>query len=118
MTIKYNNTKGMEFTIDVKLKEDNSIMVQIALCSTRSPAMAKKTFLITYGHDGIIQPFDFNNIEEGIHNLLRFMYKDSHVREFRQEDMVEAIDILMMHEAPVVDIRIWDDYDVCTNVCV
>nr|AGA60247.1 C1 [Tomato leaf curl Ranchi betasatellite] len=118
MTIKYNNRKGMEFTIDVRLKDDNSILVQIGLCSTRSPAMAKKTFLITYGHDGIIPPFDFNNIEEEIHNMLRFMYKDSHVREFRQEDMVEAIDILMMHEAPVVDIRIWDDYDVCTNVCV
>nr|QBY26606.1 beta C1 protein [Tomato leaf curl betasatellite] len=118
MPIKYNNRKGMEFTIDVRIKDDNSILVQIGLCSTRSPAMAKKKFLFTYGHDGIIPPLDFNNIEEGIHNMLRITYKDFHVREFRQEDMIEATDILMMQEAPVVDIRIWDEYDVCTNVCV
>nr|AFJ54054.1 C1 [Tomato leaf curl Bangladesh betasatellite]AFJ54055.1 C1 [Tomato leaf curl Bangladesh betasatellite]AFJ54056.1 C1 [Tomato leaf curl Bangladesh betasatellite]AFJ54057.1 C1 [Tomato leaf curl Bangladesh betasatellite] len=118
MTIKYTNEKGMVFTIDVKINEDNSILVRIELCSTRSPALAKKTFLIPYGHDGIIPPFDFNNLEEGIHNILKVMYRDCHVGEFRQEDMVEAIDIMMMHEAPVVDIRIGDEYDVCTNVCV
>nr|UWQ56668.1 C1 [Tomato leaf curl Bangladesh betasatellite] len=118
MTIKYNNEKGMEFTIDVKIDEDNSVLVKIDLCSTRSPALAKKTFLIPYGHDGIIPPFDFNNLEEGLHNILKVMYRDCRVWEFRQEDMVESIDIFMMHEAPVVDIRIGDEYDVCTNVCV
>nr|WKW48799.1 beta C1 protein [Tomato leaf curl betasatellite] len=118
MTIKYNNDKGMEFTIDVKINEDNSILVRIELCSTRSPALAKKTFMIPYGHDGIIPPFDFNNLEQGVHNILKLMYRDCHVGEFRQEDMVEAIDILMMHEAPLVDIRIGDEYDVCTHVWV
>nr|WAE59844.1 beta C1 protein [Chili leaf curl betasatellite] len=118
MTIKYTNEKGMVFTIDVKINEDSSILVRIELCSTRSPALAKKTFMIPYGHDGIIPPFDFNNVEEGIHNILKVMYRDCHVADFRQEDMVESIDILMMHEAPLVDIRIADEYDVCTNVCV
>ncbi|ADO95328.1 C1 protein [Tomato leaf curl betasatellite-Panipat 2 [India:Panipat:Papaya:2008]] len=118
MTIKYDNEKGMVFTIDVKINDDNSILVRIDLCSTRSPALAKKTFMIPYGHDGIIPPFDFNNLEEGIHNILKVIYRDSHVGEFRQEDMVEAIDIMIMQEAPLVDIRIGDEYDVCTNVCV
>ncbi|CAC87058.1 putative C1 protein [Chili leaf curl betasatellite] len=118
MTIKYNNEKGMEFRIDVKINEDNSILVLVELCSTRSPALAKKTFMIPYGHDGIIPPFDFNILEEGIHNILKVMYKDSRIGEFRQEDMVETIDMLMMHEASVIDIRIADEYDVCTNVCV
>nr|UWQ56664.1 C1 [Tomato leaf curl Bangladesh betasatellite] len=118
MTIKYTNEKGMIFTIDVKINEDNSIIVRIELCSTRSPALARKTFMIPYGHDGIIPPFDFNNLEEGIHNILKVMYRDCHVGEFRQEDMVESIDILMMHEAPVIDIRIGDDYDICTTVCM
>ncbi|AEA76865.1 C1 protein [Tomato leaf curl Bangladesh betasatellite [India/Kanpur/Chilli/2008]] len=118
MTIKYNNGNGMEFTIDVKINEDNSILVRIQLFSTSSPALAKKTLMIPYGHDGIIPPFDFNNLEEGIHNILKVMYRDSHVGEFRQEDMVEAIDIMMLHEAPLVDIRIGDEYDVCTTVCV
>nr|WEG85247.1 beta C1 protein [Chili leaf curl betasatellite] len=118
MTIKYTNEKGMVFTINVKINEDNSILVRIDLSSTRSPALAKKTFMIPYGHDGIIQPFDFNSLEEGIHNVLKVMYKDSRIWEFRQEDMVEAIDLMMMHEAPLVDIRIGDEYDVRTNVCV
>nr|AGE84601.1 C1 protein [Chili leaf curl betasatellite] len=118
MTIRYNNDKGMEFTIDVKINEDNSVLVTIELCSTRTPALAKKTFMIPYGHDGIIPPFDFNNLEEGIHNILKVMYRDCRIWEFRQEDMVESIDIFMMHEAPVVDIRIGDAYDVYTNVCV
>nr|ACT35642.1 C1 protein [Chili leaf curl betasatellite]QJX57152.1 BetaC1 [Chili leaf curl betasatellite]WLD18042.1 beta C1 protein [Chili leaf curl betasatellite] len=118
MTLKYNNEKGMAFTINVKINEDNSLLVRVDLCSTRSPALAKKTFMIPYGHDGIIPPFDFNNLEDGIHNILKIMYRDSDIGEFRQEDMVESIDILMMHEAPVVDIRIGDEYDVSTNVCL
>nr|UXO30741.1 C1 [Tomato leaf curl Bangladesh betasatellite] len=118
MTITYDNEKGMVFTINVKISEDNSVIVRIDLCSTRTPAIAKKTFMITYGHDGIIQPFDFNNLEEGIKNILQVMYKDSHIGEFRQEDMVETIDLLMMEEAPLVDIRIGDEYDVCMNVYV
>nr|AYM55058.1 C1 protein [Tomato leaf curl betasatellite] len=118
MTIKYNNKKGMGITIDVKINEDNSILVQIELFSTQSPALAKKTFMIPYGHDGIIPPFDFNALEEGIQNLLQIMYKDSEKKEFRQEDKVETIDLLMIEEAPLVDIRIGDEYDVYTNVCV
>nr|UWQ56659.1 C1 [Tomato leaf curl Bangladesh betasatellite] len=118
MTITYDNEKGMVFTINVKISENNSVIVRIDLCSTRTPALAKKTFMIPYGHDGIIQPFDFNNLEEGITNILQVMYKDSHIGEFRQEDMVETIDLLMMEEAPLVDIRIGDEYDVCMNVYV
>nr|WEI47423.1 Beta C1 protein [Tomato leaf curl betasatellite] len=118
MTIKYNNKGGMEFTIDVKINEDNSILVRIELFSTHSPVLAKKTFMIPYGHEGIIPPFDFNALEESIHNMLQIMYKDSDIGEFRQEDMVETIDLLMMEGAPLVDIRIGDEYDVCTKVCV
>nr|WJJ41891.1 beta C1 protein [Tomato leaf curl betasatellite] len=118
MTNKYNNKRGMEYTIDVKNNKDNSILVQIELFSTQSSALAKKTYMIPYGHDGNIPPFDYNGIEEGIHNLLQNMYKDSDIGEFRQEDMVETIDLHMMEEAPLVDIRIGDEYDVRTNVCV
>ncbi|ABG26123.1 C1 protein [Erectites yellow mosaic betasatellite] len=115
MTIRYNNTKGMRFTIDVKLKEDSSILVLIELTSTKSPALAKKKFMIPYRHSGIIPPFNFNSLEEGIRNLLDIMYKESNIAEFKQEDMVECIDILMMQEAPVDDINLQDEYDVIMN---
>ncbi|ABG26126.1 C1 protein [Betasatellite alternantherae] len=114
MTIKYNNKKGMEFIINVKLKEDNSIVVQIELISTKSPALAKKIYTISYAHSGIIPPFNFNNLEEGIRNLLRIMYKESTIRDFKQEDMVQTIDILMMQEAAVEDIEIEDEYGIGT----
>nr|SCA59524.1 betaC1 protein [Tomato leaf curl Pakistan betasatellite] len=118
MTIKYKNQKGMEFIIDVRLKEDNSILVQIQLFSTGSPTLATRKFMIPYGHDGIIPPFDFNALEEGIHNMLALMYKESNIGEFKQEDMVECIDMLMMEEAPVIDINVMDAYDVYTHSSV
>nr|CAJ98505.1 putative C1 protein [Tobacco curly shoot betasatellite] len=114
MTIKYNNKKGMEFIVDVKLKEHNSIVVQIELISTKSPALAKRKYIIPYGHSGIIPPFNFNNLEEGIRNLLRIMYNESTIRDFKQEDMVQTIDILMMQEAAVDDIDVAEEYDIGT----
>nr|ADB43312.1 C1 protein [Tomato leaf curl China betasatellite] len=118
MTIKYKNTKGLEFIIDVKLEEDSSFLVQIELSSTRSPALAKKKFMIPYRHQGIIPPIDFNSLEEGIKHCLKIMYKESTVWEFKQEDMVQVIDILMMEEAPVEDIDVRDEYDVFMNSSV
>ncbi|ABG26124.1 C1 protein [Tomato leaf curl Vietnam virus satellite DNA beta VRQ] len=118
MTIKYNNKKGMEFIINVRLNEDSSILVLIELISTKSPALAKKKFMIPYRHSGIIPPFNFNGLEEGIKNLLDVMYKESTITEFKQEDMIETIDIMMMHDAPVDDINIGDEYDVFMNTNV
>nr|ADB43300.1 C1 protein [Tomato leaf curl China betasatellite]ADB43301.1 C1 protein [Tomato leaf curl China betasatellite] len=118
MTIKYNNNKGLEFIIDVKLQEDTSILVQIELASTRSPALAKKKFMIPYRHNGIIPPLDFNSLEEGIKHCLKIMYKESTIWEFRQEEMVQVVDILMMEEAPVEDIDVGDEYDVFLNSSV
>nr|ADB43299.1 C1 protein [Tomato leaf curl China betasatellite] len=118
MTIEYNNNKGLEFIIDVKLQEDSTILVQIELASTRSPALAKKKFMIPYRHNGIIPPLDFNSLEEGIRHCLKIMYKESTIWEFRQEDMVQVVDILMMEEAPVEDIDVGDEYDVFLNSSV
>nr|AIT38554.1 C1 [Tomato leaf curl betasatellite] len=118
MTITYDNKRGMEFTVNVRLSNNYSIIVQVDLVSTRSPALAKAKFLIPYGHHGFTGPFDFNSLEEGVCHLLKIMYKDSQIGEFRQEDMIETIDILMMHEAPVIDINVRDMYDVYRNASV
>nr|QDQ70772.1 C1 protein [Tomato leaf curl betasatellite] len=118
MTIKYKNKKGMEFIINVRLKDENSILVHIQLFSTGSPVLAKKQFMIPYGHSGIIPPFDFNSLEEGIRTMLEMMYKESTVGEFKQEHLVEIIDLVIMNDAPVVDIDVMDEYDVYTNSAV
>nr|UMZ08586.1 beta C1 [Tomato leaf curl betasatellite] len=118
MTITYKNTKGMTFVINVRLRRENSISVEIDLFLTKKPFLHKEQFIIPYGHQGIIAPFDFNDLEEGIKGLINIMYADSPAEEFRHEDMVEAIDILMMNEAPVVEINIVEKFNVysTTNI--
>ncbi|CAJ19258.1 c1 protein [Sida leaf curl virus-associated DNA beta] len=118
MTIKYSNKKGMKFNIDVRLKEDDSILVQIRLFSTRSQALTRRDIHIPYAYGRIIAPFDFNSLEEGIKNIIDSMYRDSGINEFRQEDLVEAVDILMIQQAPVEDIDLVIGYDVYTHSSV
>ncbi|AWN08351.1 beta C1 [Tomato leaf curl Yunnan betasatellite] len=112
MTIKYNNKNGLEFTIDVRLEEHTSFIVQVKIWSTRAPALAKKKFMIPYRHNGIVAPVDFNSLEEGIKHCIKIMYKNSTIWEFKQEDMIDVIDMLMMEEAPVEDMDVGDEYDV------
>nr|ACC77741.1 C1 protein [Croton yellow vein mosaic betasatellite] len=116
MTIIYQNETGLKFIIDVKLKSNNSFNVIIQLFSTRSPVLVKNKFIIPYGHEGIIPPFDFNHLEEGIRNILAIMDRMASFDEFKEEDMTEIIDILMIHEGPVHDIHIDDEYVVSKYV--
>nr|SIP63025.1 betaC1 protein [Croton yellow vein mosaic betasatellite] len=116
MTIIYQNETGLKFIIDVRLKSNNSFHVIIQLFSTRSPVLVKNKFIIPYGHEGIIPPFNFSNLEEGIKNILTIMNRVPAFDEFREEDMTEIIDILMIHEAPVNDIHIDDEYVVSKYV--
>ncbi|CAD65758.1 C1 protein [Tomato leaf curl betasatellite] len=118
MTIKYNNNKGMKFIVDVKLMQEDKISVQIQIFSTQSASLARKKLMIPYSHAGIITPFDFNSLEEGVTNIIKIMYKDSPIGEFKQEDMIEIVDIFMMQEAPVININVSDEYDVYTHVSV
>nr|WDE40493.1 betaC1 protein [Sida yellow mosaic China satellite DNA beta] len=115
MTIRYTTTKGLSFIINVRLKSDREISTEIQFFSTRTPFLQQQHFRIPYTHQGIITPFDFNALEEGIKNLLRLMYRDSPQADFRYEDMIEAIDILMMQEAPVLDINLGEEYQVYSS---
>ncbi|AID50185.1 beta C1 protein [Papaya leaf curl China betasatellite [China:Hainan:2014]] len=112
MTIRYTNNKGLRFKIDVTLQGPKFVMVNIIMFSTRAPALIRKKFSIPYGHDGIIIPFDFNELETGIEAMIDTLYKDATYEQFRTEEMVEMIDILMMHDARVVGINLDVAYDV------
>nr|BAC81505.1 C1 [Tomato leaf curl deltasatellite] len=118
MTISYSNSKGMLFIINIKFRSEIQFTVEVEVFSTRSPALVKHKFSIPYGHNGIIPPFNFNALEEGIKNLLRIMYRDSTIEEFKSEDMVEIIDMMIQQEAPVIDIQVNDEYNVYKNVTV
>nr|BBL54453.1 C1 protein [Ageratum yellow vein betasatellite] len=118
MTISYTNDKGVLFIINIRLRSELKFTVDVEVFSTRSPALVKNKFSIPYGHHGIFSPFNFNALEEGIKNILRIMYRNSTIEEFKSEDMVEIIDIMMQQEAPVIDIQVNDEYHVYKNVTV
>ncbi|AFU81117.1 beta C1 protein [Mungbean yellow mosaic India virus associated betasatellite [India: Faizabad: Cow Pea:2012]] len=111
MTIRYTNKKGLSFIIDVRLRGPNFVLVKIQFFSNRAPALIRRRFSIPYGHDGIIVPFDFNGLEEGIQTTLEVMYKDATYEEFKREEMVEMIDIIMLQEARVRNINLDVNYD-------
>ncbi|AFM77727.1 pathogenesis related protein [French bean leaf curl betasatellite-Kanpur] len=106
MTIRYTNSKGLRFVIKVGLHGDKYVMVRIDFFSTRAPTLIKRKFTIPYGHDGIIPPFDFNGIEQEIEGMIDLLYKDATYERFKQEEMVEMIDLLMMQEANVENINL------------
>nr|AIO11235.1 beta C1 protein [Andrographis yellow vein leaf curl betasatellite] len=116
MTITYKDQGGMEFIIDVMSRGDNSIIVRIELISTRSPVLLRAKTRIPYSHTGVMIPFNFNELEEGIRNTLDLMYQESPIQDFKQEDMVEAIDILLMHEAHVLGLDVDENYVVSGTV--
>nr|SIP63040.1 betaC1 protein [Croton yellow vein mosaic betasatellite] len=116
MTIIYQNETGLKFIIDVRLKSNNSFHVIIQIFFTRSPVLVKNKLIIPYAHEGIIPPFNSRNLEEGTKTILTIIYRMASLDEFREEDMTEIIDILMIHEAPVNDIHIDDEYVVSKYV--
>ncbi|CAJ21290.1 C1 protein [Malvastrum leaf curl betasatellite] len=115
MTIKYTTRKGLSFIINVRLEPHREVSTEIQFYSTKTPFLQKQYFRIPYTHQGIITPFNFNALEEGIKNLIHIMYTDSHHEDFRYEDLIEAIDILMMHEAPVLHINLGEEYQVYSS---
>ena len=118
MTIRYTNSKGLKFVIQVRLQGQRFVMVRVDFFSTRAPVLLKRRFSIPYGHDGIIPPFDFNGLELGIENMIDMAFKDSTNDEFKEEEMLEMIDILMMQEANVQNINLDVAYDVSHRVTV
>nr|WMV94288.1 putative C1 protein [Rhynchosia yellow mosaic betasatellite] len=116
MMIPYTNIKGLGFIIKVRLQGPKFVMVNVDFFSTRAPALIKKRFRIPYGHDGIIPPFDFNGLELGIQGMIDLLYKDATLEKFKEEEMIEMIDILMMQDANVEAINLDVDFDVSRNV--
>nr|SIP63037.1 betaC1 protein [Croton yellow vein mosaic betasatellite] len=116
MTIIYQNETGLKFIIDVRLKSNNSFHVIIQLFSTRSPVLVKNKFIIPYGHEGIIPPFNFSNLEEGIKNILTIMYRMASFDEFMGAQRTAIKYIQIKEESPVNDIHIDDEYVVSKYV--
>ncbi|BAG12169.1 putative C1 protein [Eupatorium yellow vein mosaic betasatellite] len=94
MTITYNNGWGLKFTIDVRLQPTLRVMVKVF--STNQPVMACFNCTIPYTYVEMVPPLDFNGTEEAIKNRLEIMYHDSNIFDFKEEEMLDTIDALML----------------------
>nr|AGO64143.1 beta C1 protein [Honeysuckle yellow vein mosaic betasatellite]APC93974.1 beta C1 protein [Tomato leaf curl betasatellite] len=95
MTIVYNNGNGIKFIIDVRLQQ--FIRVQVQVYSTNQPVLTGIRCNIPYTYVQMVPPFDFNGTEELVRDTLELMYDDSDISNFKQEEMIDSIDMVMMH---------------------
>ena len=117
MTIAYKNTKGVEFSIDVRLLEE-AVHCIIQVTATREPYLAKRKYTIPYAYDHIIPPFDFNGTEEEIKTALQNSYKNARYTKVREEDVVDIIDIVMAENVALQNMQIVEPYEIKRNVGV
>ncbi|ABG26125.1 C1 protein [Lindernia anagallis yellow vein betasatellite] len=98
MTIRYQTSKNIHFTIDVHLK--NRVTVTIRLIYTRSPVMTAITYNIPYTAEENIPPpiitSERDGAEDHIHHILYAIYDDVDIKDFKPEMMLDAVDIMMM----------------------
>nr|QID21124.1 beta C1 [Tomato leaf curl betasatellite] len=116
MTIVYNNGNGIKFIIDVRLQQ--FIRVQVQVYSTNQPVLTGIRCNIPYTYVQMVPPFDFNGTEELVRDRKGLMYVNSDISNFKQEEMIETIDILMMHWLSDMGVDTVDLYSVRNTYCV
>ncbi|BAF75929.1 betaC1 protein [Tomato yellow dwarf disease associated satellite DNA beta-[Kochi]] len=114
MTITYNNGKGIKFIVDVRLHQLLKVIVQVY--STNKPVLTGFKCHIPYTYVQMVPPFDFNGAEELIRETLELMYEDSDISNFKQEEMIDSIDMVMMHWLGHMGVDTVDRYTIrCRN---
>ncbi|BAF64266.1 putative betaC1 protein [Honeysuckle yellow vein mosaic disease associated satellite DNA beta-[Nara]] len=116
MTITYNNGKGIKFVIDVRLHQILRVIVQVY--STNQPVLTGFRCDIPYIYVHMVPPFDFNGTEELIKDTLELMYDGSDISNFKQEEMIDSIDMVMMHWLTDMGVDTVDRYSVRSRYTV
>ncbi|AMB51339.1 beta C1 [Tomato leaf curl Togo betasatellite-[Togo:2006]] len=111
MTITYKNNRGVTFKIDVYLQEER-INCKLQVTATKEAYVGYSTYTIPYSFEEVIIPFDFNGTEEQIANAIAQLFNGLHYREMKQEDIVEAIDMIMAENENVIGIHIIEPHRV------
>ncbi|BAF49382.1 C1 protein [Honeysuckle yellow vein beta-[Japan:Masuda:2003]] len=110
MTITYNNGRGIKFIIDVRPHQVIRVIVQVY--STNQPVLTGFKCDIPYTYVQMVPPFDFNGVEELIRDTLELMYDMSGISNFKQEEMIDSIDMVMMHWLSDMGVDTLDRYSV------
>ncbi|ADQ92354.1 BetaC1 gene product [Tomato leaf curl Togo betasatellite-[Togo:2006]] len=117
MTITYKNNRGVTFKINVYLQEAR-INCDIQVTANKEAYVSTSTYNIPYSFEEVIIPFDFNGTEEQIANAIAQIFNGLHYREMRQEDIVEAIDMIMAENENVLGIQIIEPHRVKIKISV
>nr|UYS88332.1 BetaC1 [Cotton leaf curl Gezira betasatellite] len=117
MTITFRNTKGVQFRVDVFLKQDH-IDCKIEVTATKESYLRKSTFFIPYHFADIFIPFDFNGSEEEIMNGLRNMFKDSTHQMIKTEELVDLVDMMMAENVNVLGMDLINHYRIINKSSV
>ncbi|AMB51338.1 beta C1 [Tomato leaf curl Togo betasatellite-[Togo:2006]] len=117
MTITYKNNRGVTFTINVYL-EEGRINCKLQVTANKEAYVSTSKYHIPYSFEEVIIPFDFNGTEEQIANAIAQISNGLHYREMRQEDIVEAIDMVMAENENVIGIHIIEPHHVTTRFSV
>ncbi|BAD23958.1 putative C1 protein [Honeysuckle yellow vein mosaic betasatellite] len=95
MTITYNNGRGIKFIIDVRLHQIIRVIVQVY--STNQPVLTGFKCNIPYTYVQMVPPFDFNGGRGAYQGHTGIWYDRSDISNFKQEEMIDSIDMVMMH---------------------
>ncbi|BAF64265.1 putative betaC1 protein [Honeysuckle yellow vein mosaic disease associated satellite DNA beta] len=116
MTITYDNGKGIKFIVDVRLHQIIRVLVKVY--STNQPVLTGFKCDIPYTYAHMVLPFDFNGTEELIRDTLELMYDGSEFSNFKQEEMIDSIDMVMMHSLTHMGVDTVDRYDVRSSYTI
>nr|WRW55972.1 putative beta C1 protein [Cotton leaf curl Gezira betasatellite] len=117
MTITFRNTKGVQFRVDVFLKQDH-IDCRIEVTATKESYLRKSTFIIPYHFADVFIPFDFNGSEEEIMHGLRNMFKDSTHQMIKTEELVDVVDMVMAENANILGMDLFNHYRIINKSSV
>ncbi|AWB51936.1 beta C1 protein [Hibiscus vein enation betasatellite] len=110
MTRSGTNSKGVRFTVDVRIMDGMKLFIHIQLLSTRTPALIKYEGIVKYTYGDLHIPFDFNGFEGNIIANFLFAYHGANIEEIDIMDIVERLDIFVIENPEIIDMDVIEPY--------
>ncbi|QEL50696.1 betaC1 protein [Cotton leaf curl Gezira betasatellite] len=117
MTIRYKNTRGVEFRIDVLIVNER-IHCKVQVTATKQAYLSTSTFIVPYSFLEVIIPFDFNGTENSIAHAFQSLFHGTEHKDVRGEDLVDAVDLVMAENENLMGMEIIEPHRIITRTSV
>ncbi|AEL22995.1 C1 protein [Vernonia yellow vein Fujian betasatellite] len=114
MTITHTTNKGIRFVFSLQKKQEH-FLVTVKVINTSSPVLSKHTYKIRYDYQWNAVPFDFNGLETSMKNTIEVLYHDSSYNDFKEENMIDAIDTIMFDTNMILGVEIIEPHTCTTS---